>query len=449
MAAPCTRRAGAALCVALLLLLPAACSRPRPNIVLVVADDHGYPYAGFSGSELVRTPNLDALAAQGTRFTRAFTTASSCRPSQRTLLTGLYPQQWLATARARPRRREDRHGWDDVRHFATLPGLLAAHGYATFQGGKLWEGRTFQDAGFGAGTKDPLPERPSRDELKGGSGLRLGRETMQPLWDFLDAHAEGPFFVWFAPSLPHAPLDAAPEFEEPYARAPISEAARLYFANVSRLDAVVGELLRGLAARGLHEGTAVIYISDNGWEQDPDRVGADGGEHGKHSIRELGFRTPLIVSWPGVVPAGAVREDLVSAVDLFPTLLQMAHVAVPAGRMGVSLLPTLLDGVPSPRTRVIAGVNQLRGPPPRRGRPREIAAVAHFVRTPEWRYVSYDTYGREELYHVSVDPAESRDLAAENPDELAALRAELEDWKERVGRPLEDEAPAGEPQRGT
>jgi arylsulfatase A-like enzyme len=447
-AAPRTRRPRAALCVALLLLLPsAACSR-RPNIVFVVADDHGYPYAGFSGSELVQTPNLDALAAEGTRFTRAFTTASSCRPSQRTLLTGLYPQQWMATVRALPPRHDERHGWSQVRHFATLPGLLGAHGYATFQGGKLWEGRTFQDAGFGAGTKDPVPERPSRDELSGGSGLRLGRETMEPLWGFVDAHAQGPFFVFFAPTLPHAPLDPPPEFEEPYARAPISEAARLYFANVSRLDAVVGELLRGLAARGLQEDTVVVYLSDNGWEQDPQREAADGGEHGKHSIRELGFHTPLIVRWPGVVPAGAVREDLVSTVDLFPTLLQMARVDVPAGRMGVSLLPTLLYGIPSPRTRVIAGVNQLRGPTPRRGRPREIAAQAHFVRTPEWRYVSYDTYGREELYHLPSDPDERHDVAGEKSEELAALRARLEDWKEHVGHPLEDETPAGESQSG-
>jgi arylsulfatase A-like enzyme len=442
MAARRLRRPATPLCVVLLLLLCAACSRPRPNIVLVVADDHGYPYAGFSGSELVQTPNLDALAAQGTRFTRAFTTASSCRPSQRTLLTGLYPQQWLATARARPRRHDERHGWNQVRHFATLPGLLGAHGYASFQGGKLWEGRTFQEAGFAAGTKDPVPEHPTRDELTGGSGLRLGRETLEPLWDFVDAHLEGPFFVWFAPTLPHAPLDAPARFEEPYARAPLSEAARLYFANVSRLDAVVGELLRGLAARGLYENTAVIYVSDNGWEQDPERELADGGKHGKHSIREHGFHTPLIVSWPGVVPAGAVRDDLVSAVDLFPTLLEMAHVAVPPGRMGVSLLPTLLDGVPSPRSRVFAGVDQLRGPTPRRGRPREIAAVAYFVRTPEWRYVSYETYGRDALYHVASDPDERHDVAAENPEEVEALRAELEDWKGRVWTPLEDEAPA-------
>ena len=131
MQRPGTARPGAPLCVASLLLLAlpglAGCSQSPPNIVLIVADDHGYPYAGFSGSDVVRTPNLDALAAEGTLFTRTFTTASSCRPSHRTLLTGLYPQQWLATSRAHPKPGTRERGWEEVRHVATLPGVLAAH----------------------------------------------------------------------------------------------------------------------------------------------------------------------------------------------------------------------------------------------------------------------------------------------------------------------------------
>lgn len=445
-------RGAALLFVLPLLALPllglAACSQPPPNIVLVVADDHGYPYAGFTGSHVVRTPNLDALAAEGTLFTRAFTTASSCRPSHRTLLTGLYPQQWLATARARPKQGPRERGWSEVRHFATLPGLLAAHGYATFQGGKLWEGRTFQDVGFSDGTKQPLPRsgRPDRRELTGGDGLDLGRETMEPLWEFLDAHRDVPFFVWFAPTLPHSPFDAGPAFAELYAETGGSAAARGYYANVSRLDAEVGQLVRRLDEAGLRERTLVVYLSDNGWQQDPAQLGADGGERGKHTIYEPGFRTPLVVSWPGRMPAGRVRDDLVSTVDLFPTLLDVAGIPTPPGRMGVSLLPTLLYGAPSPRTRIFAGVDRLRGPPPRGGEAREISATAHFVRTDDWRYVAYDLSGREELFRVSKDPGETEDLSERRPDQTAALRDELERWKQSVWVPLENEAPAPAPQ---
>jgi uncharacterized sulfatase len=430
-----------------LLALALACSQQPPNIVPIVADDHGYPYTDFTGSDLVQTPSLDALASQGTVFTRAFTTASSCRPAQRTLLTGLYPQQWLATVYARPRPQGHR-GFREVRGFTTLPGLLAAHGYATFQGGKLWEGETFQDAGFTAGTKEPVPERPNRRELTGGRGLELGRETMEPLWSFLEAHSAGPFFVWFAPSLPHSPFDAKPRYQELYAQAPISAGARDYFSNVTRFDAVVGELMQHLDAAGLSENTAVFYLSDNGWEQDLDREGADGGERGKHSIHELGFRTPLIVRWPDHVPAGERRYDLVSSVDLFPTILGLAEIPVPAGRLGVSLLPTLLEGRASPRSRVVAGVNHLRGPPPPPGFGREIAVKAHFVRTPEWRYVSYDTVGREELYRAADSGADAADRAAEEPEVLAELRAEFERWKQAVELPLEDESPSPPPHSG-
>lgn len=466
MQGPGSARPGAALRVAALLRLgrslpalallalpvlgTAGCSRPPPNIVLIIADDHGHPYAGFSGSEVVRTPNLDALAAQGTLFTRAFTTASSCRPSHRTLLTGLYPQQWLATSRARPNLGRRERGWDEVRHFATLPGLLAAHGYATFQGGKLWEGRTYQDAGFTDGTKQPLPlgGRPNRHQLTGGPALDLGRETMEPLWEFLDLHLDGPFFVWFAPTLPHSPFDAEPAFAELYADVEGSEAARGYYANVSRLDAVVGQLLRRLDDAGLRERTLVVYVSDNGWEQDPARAGTDGGERGKHTIYEPGFWTPLLVSWPPRVPAGRVRDDLVSTVDLFPTLLDVAGIPTPPGRMGVSLLPTLLYGAPSPRTRIFAGVDRLRGPPPHDGQAREISAMARFVRTDDWRFLAYDLTGHEELFHVSLDPRETEDLSEQEPDRAAALREELEGWRQSVWLPLENETPADSPQNG-
>jgi uncharacterized sulfatase len=406
-----------------------------------VGDDHGYPYAGFTGSDVVRTPHLDALAAGGTMFRRAFTTASTCRPSHRTLLTGLFPQQWDATLRAGQRPRGEGRAFDDVKHFATLPGLLAGHGYSTFQGGKLWEGRSYRDAGFTHGTKVALAERPSRSELAGGAGLKLGREGLEPVREFLEQARGAPFLIWFAPNLPHAPFDAGPEYSGLYGDPSLSPSSRGYFANVSRFDAAVGRLLEELEARALRDDTLVVYVSDNGWRQRPGELEPHGSAQGKLSIQEPGFHTPLIVSWPGRVRAGEVRDDLVSTADLFPTLLEFAGVASPAGRLGVSLVPTLVHGRPSPRREVFAGVGLLRPPGAPSGAIRWETAA--FLRTPRWRYVSHPKSGREWLFDMERDPQETHDLAGAEPELAASLRGRLEAWLEAVSRPLQDERASG------
>jgi arylsulfatase A-like enzyme len=406
-----------------------------PNIVLLLADDLGYPYHGFTGSEIVATPSLDLLARQGTVFTHGFTSASTCRPSQLTLLTGLHPAQWAASVDARPTRKNRRqdHGW--IADFETLPRALRSRGYATFQAGKLWEGRTFEQVGFTHGTKDPIEGAPSRTALRGGSGLSVGRTTMKPVFDFIDAHKEGPFFVWFAPSLPHTPHDADARFEALYQAEGISSTARAYYANVTRFDSVAGELLAHLDAAGLRESTLVVYLSDNGWDQaaDESQPSPRGGERGKFSIHDQGFRTPVIFRWPGRIEAGEARDDLVSAADLFPTLLGLAGINAPDGRMGVDLRFTLLEGTPSPREAVIGGVDFLRGADGSVSQER-----AWFVRRKNVRYVRYETSGREALYDLRRDPDERHDNAANEPTRTRELRALLDAWTAQVVQPVDD-----------
>ena len=143
--------------VLLAAIVAVACGEPpvdRPNIVLIIGDDHGYPDAGFMGSEIVKTPHLDRLAAGGTVFTTAWNTASTCRPSLLTLLTGLQPLQvdlWMQANRRVPLAFS---AGEEIRQIETLPSLLARRGYRSFQAGKHWEG-TFAQAGFTGGTKGP------------------------------------------------------------------------------------------------------------------------------------------------------------------------------------------------------------------------------------------------------------------------------------------------------
>lgn len=423
------------LSVLLLALLP-TCDAPvapdtpapgRPNIVLIIGDDLGWPDYGFMGSEVVRTPNLDRLAQQGVVFSHAFNPASSCRPSLLALLTGLHVVQ----IRQRLGRDDSdpRLSLDLIQRFTTLPRLLSEHGYSTFQGGKWWEG-SYRAGGFTHG----MTNGPQRE---GGAGLELGRTTMAPLWDFLDAQREGPFFVWFAPMLPHAPFDAPEEYLSLYGE---SDYRAPYFANITRLDARVGELLDRLDVLHLREQTLVVYLADNGWDvaspPERGRYTLAGGPKGKSSIHELGFRTPLIFRWPGVLTAGRRERRLVSTVDLFPTLLDFASVPAPTDRPGRSLQPFLVGAGDFERKRVLGGMFQLIGGSSSRPGVAlgTTLGAAWFLRTDRWRYIWFPASGHEELYRIDEDPYEERDLARARPWQLRSLRRRLRAWVHQAQR---------------
>jgi len=427
---------------------PAPSTRP-PNIVLVVGDDHGWPYYGFLGNSVVRTPHLDRLASEGVVFPYGFNTASTCKPSLRSLLTGLTPEQGELRRRALEFRGEASPGFDPIRVFETLPLLLAARGYVSLQTGKYWE-LTFEGGGFTHGMKRvedlPKPGQPGWIQARsGGSGLAIGRTTLQPLWDFVAEAGDRPFFVWLAPSLPHMPHDAPPEFARDYASAQLSRDALAYYANITRFDAMLGEVIAKLDALGLRENTLIVYLSDNGWEQDPKERNPRpelGGPRGKSSMYELGFRTPVIFDWPGRIAGGRTRNDLVSTVDVFTTLLEFAGIEAPPDRLGVSLRPALEGDAAPHREAVFGSMTSLRPPPGSRPRPGEgpdpIVRFerAYYYRDATWRYIWYPESERhgdrpvEELFRIESDPREERDVSGEHPDLTAAFRAAIEQWLE-------------------
>ncbi len=404
--------------------------------MLVIGDDHGYPDAGFMGSPIVQTPNLDRLAREGTVFRNGYDTASLCRPMLRSLLTGLHPVQWNARVARLEREGVRRPASERILDFTTLPRLLAGRGYTSFQGGKFWEG-TYALAGFDAGMQ--LHGDGVNDS---GDGTPLGRETLEPVLGFLDALGGRPFFLWFAPMLPHTPHDAAEEYRRLYEGRGLSKSAVSYYANVTRLDAVVGALRTELEARGLLDNTLLVYLSDNGWDQPPDVERTDvffDGPRGKRTLYDLGLRTPIVLRWPGHVPEAVVRDELVSAVDLFPTFLDYAGVPPPPDRPGHSLRPLLEGRAAWPREAVIDAMTDVRGgkgvgpmePRPERG---------WSVRRDRWHYIWYEG-AEDELYDVLADPREERDLSREKKGLTARFRREIGVWRRRWVAPLRD-APA-------
>jgi uncharacterized sulfatase len=419
-------------------LLQSACGeiadRRRPNLILIVGDDIGYPDFGFMGSPHVYTPNVDRLAASGTVFRNGYATASICVPSLRSLLTGLHPAQFDHQAGTLRRRGARRGVATAMQDFATLPSLLAADGYVSFQGGKIWDA-SYQVAGFTHGL-----QKRGDDLTYGGVGAAIGRDGIQPILDFIDEHVQQPFFLWFAPRLPHQPHDAPAEYRARYDNRGLSEKAIAFYANVTRFDAVVGQLVAHLDAVGLRDDSLIVYISDNGWDQRPtvDSPGLFDGPRGKMTMYDLGFRTPIILSWPGRVPVGW-RDELVSAVDLLPTLLDYADARPRIDRPGYSLRPMLKDGAAWPRREIIGSMSSLRRdylgkggqpenpfPPPK----------AFFVRAGRWRYIWDVELDQDELYDIESDPREEHDQAAAHPQKVAAYRRRIEAWRQQMCHPL-------------
>ena len=432
--------------LALLLLIaagPAAgAGEPvdRPNLVLIVGDDHGYPYSGFMGSPVVETPTLDHLARGGTVFTTAYATASGCRPSLFSLLTGLHARQGWALPQPAETPARGR-----VASLGTLPTLLAERGYASFQAGKWWEG-SYADVGFSEGTKTASVRGSLMVTFMGGAdGLRIGRETMQPVHDFIDRQQETPFFLWFAPLLPHQPWDAPQRYHDRYAGKGLSRSAVAYYANISRLDDAIADLVIHLDLRGLLSRTLIVYVSDNGFRQDPheESRGFEGsGPGGKGWMNELGFRTPLVFYWRGHVPGGVVRDDLVSTLDVFPTLLDYAGVPVPGNRVGVSLRPRIEGRAGPPHGELVGHMQNATPHLGGDGAPDAPAAQAYFLRNARWHYVWYPERGDDQLYDVQADPEERKNVLAEHPELAEEFRRRIRAWEEGLPPALEA-GPAG------
>ncbi len=339
----------------------------RPNIVLILADDQSYRDFGFMGNPLVRTPNLDALAAESARFPSGYVPMSVCRPSLATLLTGLYPHQHgihfnhpppgLSVMRRRMTGDEYRMARSRadylIRGVPSLPRILARHGYACLQTGKHWEG-DFRTAGFTHGMTLGTPAdrispitgtrlQDNGDPVahgNGDAGLVIGRETMQPIFDFVEEYAgKQPFFVWYAPFLPHTPFDAPERFHQLYWDRKIPEHLLPYYAEIARFDETVGGLIGLLREKQLLDETLIVFVSDNGFRPDENAWDRQNGRS-KLSQYEDGLRTPILVRLSGVTRP-ADHPQLVHTIDVVPTILSAVGLGgeITARMQGVDLMP--------------------------------------------------------------------------------------------------------------
>lgn len=413
--------------VLILLLVTTAQAADGPvNVVMMIGDDMGWTDYGFMGHEVVKTPNLDRLAAEGTLFPNGYVPTSLCRASLATLLTGLYASQHKICCNDPPPGVDRSQMLPFLHDAPTIPRLLKEQGYRSLQTGKFWEGH-FSNGGFTEGM--------TTKGRHGDDGLVIGRQTMQPIYDFMTSCGKTPFFVWYAPMLPHEPHNPPERILNKYLVDGRDARQAKYWAMCEWFDETCGDLVKWLDDHGFRENTLIVYVVDNGWLQTngPVRNGDQFLTRSKNTPYEDGVRTPIIFRRPGWIPA-ARKNDLVSTIDLAPTILAACNVPGPAKSQGINLLPVIREGKSLDRHDVFGEIYlhdcvELGQP--------KLSVTHRWIRHDDWKLILHTrTNDPAELYRVTVDPHEKNNLAITDPDRVIELTKILDQrWNPKVDGP--------------
>ena len=409
---------------------PATAASPRPNIVLILADDLGVNDLACYGRTEHRTPHLDRLAAQGTRFTSAYCAQSICSPSRAAIMTGKAPARLHITTYLPGRADATSQKLLHPVMRQQLPveeKTMAEHfkdaGYATACIGK-WHlgGNKFAPPNQGFDVYRPGKATTKPSETEGSKG-----EYELTRWaeEFMETNRARPFFLYLGHDTPHIPYAARADLVERNAKA----FNPTYAAVIESMDDAVGRLLAKLDALGLAENTIVIFTSDNGGLHMPE------GRHqtvthnapfraGKGYLYEGGLRIPLIVRWPGKVPADRVADAPVINTDWLPTLLDCAGLAKAKGIDGASFRG-LLVGRGAKGSRGLfwhfPHYNNQGGKP------------AGAMRDGDWKLIEHYEDGRLELFNLSRDIGETNNLARAEPRRAARMANALDRWRREIG----------------
>lgn len=413
----------------------AAASTARPNIVFILCDDLGYGDLGCYGSQ-IKTPNLDRLAAEGVRFTNFCSADPVCSPSRAALLTGRYPTRVGVPAVLFP---TDKEGLslDET----TMANMLKDRGYRTACVGKWHLGRPDAylptsrgfDEYFGIPYSNDMTPRVllhNKEVVEQETDLdTLTIRYTEQATRFIRESKGNPFFLYMPHTFPHIPLGASPKFRG-------KSAEGLYGDVVEEVDWSVGEVMRTLRENGLERNTLVMFSSDNGpWYQ-----GSPGKLRGrKDTTYEGGVREPFIARWTGRIGAGRTVEALASMMDVFPTVAKLCGGKLPAKPLdGLDMWPLLSGAVKSiERDPLLYFDNwDLQCA-------RWMNWKIHVARHNTGAYMPAPAVGRHsytlpkpELYNLAVDPDESYDVAAENPQVVERMLAKIAEMVKGFPEPV-------------
>jgi uncharacterized sulfatase len=300
--------------------------------------------------------------------------------------------------------------------------VLGQAGYVSLQTGKWWEGAP-QRAGFTQAMTHGDPQRGGRH---GDEGLRIGRQGLQPVFAFLaDAKRQGrPFLLWYAPMLPHTPHNPPARLWDHYRDQTPSASTAKYWAMCEWFDATCGQLLDHLEIQGLSDQTLVVYLCDNGWITHPDR--SEFAPKSKRSPYDGGVRTPIMLRWPKRIAPRREETALASSIDIVPTVLTACGIKLPPGLPGIDLLD---ERARSQRKQLYGEIYSHNIADVQRP-----AASLHYRWTTDGQWKLILPYppnvpGQSaELYDLTADPREERNLAVEHPDLVGQLTRKIEAW---------------------
>ena len=445
---------------------------PRPNVIIILADDMGYGELGCFGHPSFKTPNLDKMAAEGAKLTQFNCPMPYCAPTRASLLTGRYPYHSGMTSNPSPDGGPAANALALPSREITLAQLLKNAGYVTGMVGK-WH--------LGHARAEYLPTHRGFDEYFGipySNDMRpvhllegdqvaeypviqanLTHRYTERTLQFIERNKSRPFFFYLAHAMPHKPLAASEQFYK-------KSGSGLYGDVVAELDWRVGQVLAKLKELNLSEKTLVIFMSDHG----PWFGGSSGGLRGmKGSSFEGGYRVPFIAQWPGKIPAGQVNSSPAIMMDVFATVLRATGVAAPSDRLidGRDLMPQLTSSNAPSAHEVIFGqlgaqlatvrdarwkLHVLKAGNPRSSLPRDEKWVDR--RGPDGVTIiaQYEQYHPDVLpgietgdfpkpmmlFDLKNDPAEQHDVAAQHPEEVSRLKKLYDDINQGIPAPSND-----------
>lgn len=410
----------------------------KPNIIYIMADDLGYGDLTCYGQEKIQTPNIGMLAVQSTRFTQCYTGSPVCAPSRSVLMTGQHAGH--TRVRGNSGVNEPKHDGQKGRiplepEDVTIARVLKDAGYATGIAGKWGLGEPGStglpndhgfDEWYGYLNQDHAPdyftdylwrntERMPIPANKAGAEAVYSCDLFTNFaLDFIRTNKDKPFFLYLPYTIPHAELEV-PDLG-PYADEEWDEEAKILAAMISRLDRDVGRILAELDSLNLAQDTIVFFCSDNGASRPQLEFFRRSGDLRalKGSLYEGGIRTPMIVRWPGRIPADTVSDAVWYFADFLPTAAAIAGASPPPGIDGVNVLPSLRgEDQPALRGRFLYWEHHSNN------------AMGQAVRWDDWKAVRPGPQAPIQLYNLANDPAEANDVAEAQPEVVARIETYL------------------------
>ncbi|WP_025763738.1 sulfatase [Dyadobacter tibetensis] len=460
-------------------ILLAACSSAKknavsqkPNILFILVDDLGWADIGAYGSSFYETPNIDALAGKGMKFTSAYAACPVCSPTRASILTGKYPartsttdwfgapqpetvqKHWTRDKPLLPASYNEQMALEEE----TLAEAFKAGGYRTFFAGKwhlghegfypedqgfeinkggYWSGSPRGNHYFAPYANPKLPDGPANENLTN----RLADETIA----FIEGNKDKPFLAYLSFYSVHTPLGAPQNLIDKYTqkkarlgledrwgtqgdnKVRLSQSLPVYGAMVESMDMAVGKVMNALKEKNLDQNTVIVFMSDNGGLSTSEGHPTSNLplKAGKGWLYEGGVREPMLIYWPGVTKPGSVTDQYVVSTDFYPTLLEMAGLPLKPEQHqdGKSMVP-LLKGKKLDRGAVFWHY-------PHYGN--QGGSPGSSVRLGDWKLIQWFEEGRGiELYNLKEDLGENNNLAQANPEKVRELQILLDNWRKET-----------------